>query len=289
MTTYWIEGGLGKHIMFTALLKLLEEKHGERVGIVCAYPDIFKNHPSVACAWDISELDKSKNFKMLTDNLIYSEPYKGNFYLTDRIHLLKHWCDELGVPYSPELMPHVEVPYDVEMEAKITAKQLGDFIIVQFTGGQPPLMYEKNMQYNLNEMIVQRNYPYPLAKNLVQKIREKYPTLNIVDFSLPNEYPQLQGTIRQYNHYMKYIALIQHAKTFIGIDSSLAHMAAAKNKPGIVLWGGTSFYKFGWKLHKNITNYNNITPFNPNDPSYIAIDYLKIIEELDKFMADSNK
>ena len=43
-----IEGGLGKNIAATSLLKTLKEKHPERkIVIVASYPEIFLNLPSV--------------------------------------------------------------------------------------------------------------------------------------------------------------------------------------------------------------------------------------------------
>ena len=44
---FHIEGGLGKHIMATALLKVIKKNHPkDTIHVVCAYPDVFKHNPA---------------------------------------------------------------------------------------------------------------------------------------------------------------------------------------------------------------------------------------------------
>lgn len=50
--------------------------------------------------------------------------------------------------------------------------------------------------------------------------------------------------------------LLKNAKTFIGIDSSLQHAAAAMGKKGIVIWKNTPVEVFGWDLHINLKSEN---------------------------------
>ena len=42
MNIYIVQGGIGKHVMFSSLIEKLVEKDGEKIIIVSAYPDLFK-------------------------------------------------------------------------------------------------------------------------------------------------------------------------------------------------------------------------------------------------------
>ena len=45
---FHVEGGLGKHIMSTAILKVISKKYPKnKIHVVCSYPDVFKHNPLV--------------------------------------------------------------------------------------------------------------------------------------------------------------------------------------------------------------------------------------------------
>jgi len=283
--TYNVEGGIGKHIMFTSLIPALVRKSGVgAINIVSPYPDVYVGIPGVQGVFTPDAVG-TEDLRRVTTDLIYSEPYKGNFSLYGDKHLLEYWANELGVEYSPDNLPQLPViPEDLTKHAESIAEELVDFILVQFTGGQSPVDFNpKESQYHTGLMHEQRNYPIPFVNVLLQKIHAKYPDLAIVDYSLPNEHPKFPHTTQLELPSIAYNILAKHAKAIICIDSSLCHMAAANNKPAIALYGGIPAWQFGWKIHTNLTNFKGkIQEFNPFDPYYISIDSNTIIAELDK-------
>jgi len=74
-----IEGGLGKNIAATALVKDVRERYKDRkLVMVVSYPEVFLNNPDI--------------------------------YIMRKKHLIENWCDLLGIKYSeqtPQIYPNV--------------------------------------------------------------------------------------------------------------------------------------------------------------------------------------
>jgi hypothetical protein len=281
--TYWVEGGLGKHVMFTSIIPdLVKSTKHKKINIISAYKDVFFNNELVENSWSFDDYHVSK--EKLQDNIKFIknyEPYKGTFSLRDDLHLVQDWADGMGSKYGGNL-PSMNPNDDMKEKAQSLAKAIKDdgkeIVIVQFSGGQPPIGFEPKSQYQNNPQQQQRNYPYVMARHLMQKLKAEYPNIHFVDFTLPNENPGFPEAERIEMPYVCYHELLKHSLTFISIDSSLAHMGAAANKKGIVIWGGTKSNKFGWGLHDNITNYHPDNKFNEFDPFYVAVDYNFIVD-----------
>ena len=102
-----------------------------------------------------------------------------------------------------------------------------------------------------------KDYPRHLAQELVNKIKDKYPDIAILNYSLPNEASyNLKNCVQIEAPFLFYVALLQYCKTFIAIDSSLQHFAANRHndKQGVILWGATDPKCLGYKKNINITN-----------------------------------
>ena len=283
LDTYWIEGGMGKHVMFTSLVPALVKKSKEgKINIVSAYHDVFLHNPHVANSWNIGDLQYHKEkIKKYVKKIHNYEPYKGDFSINHDLHLCQDWANHYGIEWDNQKdLPQLYIDEKLRKKTLATIKKkLGDkYIVVQFTGGQSPLAYDDNSKYEMNDLILKRNYPYQMARHFINIFKSQYPDYRIVDFSLPNEHPGLPGTIRIPAPYLAFYEIVNHAKTFVGIDSSLAHIAAAARKPGVVIWGGTRIAQFGWPLHTNVTNYDFKSPFNEHDPFYIAVDYYQLFK-----------
>jgi len=285
--TYWVEGGMGKHVMFTAIIPQLAKKSPSgKINMISAFYDVFFNNPYVANSWSIDEFNKFKHeFQPYITKIENYEPYKGTFALYYNKHLVKDWADHYGVEFDIQKdRPQIFLDEKLAKKMRNTLKKkVGEnYIVVQFTGGQPAIAYQDGTPYQINDLIMRRNYPFPMAKHFILKLRQKLPDLKIIDFSLPNEHPGLPGVIRIPAPYIAFYEVAKHAKTFVGIDSSFAHIAAAAGKPGIVLWGGTRMEQYGWPLHTNLTNYDGKSKFDENDPFYVAIDYDRLVEKVVK-------
>jgi len=289
MKTYAIDGGIGKQIMFTAMINELANNTKEgKINIVSPYSDIFIGHPKVKYVWD-NKLTGSPEMIENTSDFIFYEPYRSNFALDKEGHLFDFWCKGLNIDRNKiDKKPILNyMTDDIMNEIEKITSDIGDFIVVQFTGGQSPLDYSENSEYIQGDMHFQRNYPIAFAHKLVSKIKEKYPDLTIIDYSLPNEHPDIAGTVRIKLPYIGYPELLKRAKTYIGIDSSLLHLGAASGTNGIGLFGGIPHWQFGWDYTKPLTNFNGkVSEFDPFDPYYICVDTNRVLKELNKYIKE---
>ncbi len=237
------EGGIGKQIASTALVLELKKRY-EKVYVFSPYPDLF---------WGIA--DRSFTFEVPygyqdyfdnADDVFYPSPYRDNEFRKHNINLCKAYFRCCGFEYNGEMPKLILKSAEIELAKKIK-KDIGTFVLVQFHGGVSP--YNPNQPQSQPKII--KNFPMELAEKLTAKIKEKY-KCQVVNFHLPNE-NGVKGTLEINLPYRQWFALMQEAETFIGIDSTLQHAAAAIGKQGVVLWGGTDPKMYGYEMHKNIS------------------------------------
>ena len=163
-----------------------------------------------------------------------------------------------------------------------------DFIVIQFSGGQAPAGFNAANPYNSNDPT--RNYHPHLAQKVIDRIKEKYEDLKILNFSLPNE-PKYEGTeqpdlmpFAQWHEILK----LPNCKGFISVDSCLNHFARSAGRKGVVIWGGTRWPQFGYKQNININkwwkewdDWDNES-FESQDPRNIMVEPRVIVDNFDK-------
>lgn len=259
-----VEGGLGKHIIFTALTEDLKKKY-EKVVVASAYFDIMKACPFIDESHPYGQENLSELVYEKDCTIVAGNPYHNQRFIKKEIHILEAWAELLGIPYdkNKEYKPLISperLGDGVANDAKKVLKEIGGkFILVQFYGGQTPLA-NGDQPY---QEILKRNYHK--ADVLVQALKKKYPKFKIVNFSLKNE-PDIKGTIKLEVPYLLYIEVTKKAEKIVCIDSSLQHIAAAAEKNAIVLWGETRPEHFGWKLH-----YNMVVDDQKGSPYFVAL------------------
>jgi hypothetical protein len=255
LNTFRVENGLGKHIVFSALIPELFAKYG-KINIISAYNDVFMNNPMIENSWNIDFFEQNK--KELSNQikyLYYHEPYKGE-YSYSNIHILQSWCNAYELNYNNVGLPQIFLNDELKEIVANFKKEIGTkYFLTQFSGGQPALGFNPQMQYELNMLRVQRNYPVQMATILVNKLKKHFPDYKFIDFTLPNE-PSVYGTERIQMPYLCYIELIKDAKEVICIDSSLGHLSASCCKKAYILWNTLAEatpQKYGWDIHNNIS------------------------------------
>jgi len=99
------------------------------------------------------------------------------------------------------------------------------------------------------------NSVWPLVR--WQQLIMAFPKLTFIQLGLPDE-PLIPGAIdmRKNNSLRELIALLKHARCYVGMDTFWAHAAAAVNTPGVVLHGDGHPAVFGHDCHINL--YKNL-------------------------------
>ena len=249
LNTYIIEGGIGKCTAFTALIPKLKEKAGQPIQVLTPYIDCFAYNPDVKLAFDQQTININDPRIQESNNLLYCEPYKSNFQFGKQ-HLIESYCELFGIQFESKMVPKL---YTAHLEERannwLKQNQIIDYMLVQFTGGQSPVAFNPNNAYsNINPG---RIYPQYLAQQVINKIKEKNPTLTIIDCSLPNE-PSYFNTIKCPEHWAVIHEMMKNAQGFITIDSCLNHFSASTNTKGVVIWGSTRWMQFGYSHNKNL-------------------------------------
>lgn len=255
MNIYVIQGGIGKHVMFSSLIKKLSEKSDGKISIISAYPDLFKFHPNVVKSASFHEPGFYDEYIKDTDNdIIFHEVYYSN-YIKGKTHFIEELAKLNDVKYENDL-PDIYVDNFAIEETKRFLENFPKFIVTQFSGGQSPVNFQANQPF-FNQGGQLRDYPRDLAQGLIYKIKEKYPDYTILNYVLPNESTNnLDGTIQIEAPFLFYVGLLKYCDSYIGIDSSLQHFAANRynTKKGIVLWGSTSPKCLGYEKNINLSN-----------------------------------
>jgi ADP-heptose:LPS heptosyltransferase len=280
LNTYVVEGGVGKCTAFTALLPELRKK--SEVQIYTPYIDCFAGNPDVKLALE-QTLPIQDPRIMQSDNIYYCEPYKSNFQFGKQ-HIIESYCEHHGVKYSPSMKPKLYTEQHKESVDKwLKDKEIGKYILIQFSGGQPKWNYAENVQYqNINP---NRNYQPFLAQQVINMLQEEYKDTTIINCVLPNE-PHYQGTIRCDLHWAQIHELLKNAEGFVSIDSCLQHFSASVEKAGVVIWGSTRWTQFGYSHNKNLHfhmgNRWNESKFIDSDPRNNMVEPKLVIDNFKK-------
>lgn len=274
LDTYVVEGGIGKCVMFTALLPKLAERAGGPVQIVTPYIDVFRDNPLVKMCFDESSIPLDDPRILESDNIYYSEPYKSNFVKGDW-HLVETYCKLHGVEYDPSMRPKMYTDWVKQDTDKWLAdNNIKNYIMVQFTGGQTPIGWDQNNQYISSN--AGRNYHPYFSQSIVNALNEKFPDHTIIDASMPNE-PGYSGSIKCDKSYPVLHELLKNAKGFIGIDSCVQHFAASAGTSGVTIWGNTRWTQFGYMQNYNMSfhdkkKYNTYYKMDIADPRNLMVD-----------------
>jgi|TARA_R110002020_G_scaffold4517_1_gene19697 hypothetical protein len=243
-----IEGGVGKHLQFTALLDALTVEN--KLCLNSGYPELFILDKRVASSTTYilqPILDTTHKLFSNYNNIICKDPYKTNFLKGDR-HIIDYWAEMYNIE-NVEKIPNFVINEQREIFLQKEILKLGKFILVQFTGGQGVMVED----YNISNS--GRNYHD--GQELINLIKEALPDINIVVFGHSNEpAPLLNTTQSIFIDKLDFMILAKYCLSFISIDSCLQHICSNKsfNKKGIVLWGSSKANMFGYDKNINLVS-----------------------------------
>tara|TARA_R110000803_G_scaffold519_2_gene1770 strand:+ start:994 stop:1887 length:894 start_codon:yes stop_codon:yes gene_type:complete len=241
---WFINGGLGKNVAATALVKTIKKTYSDRkLIIVCSWPQIFLNNPNVNRVYSLNNIPHFYEDYIESKDVIIcnQEPYNQTGHVTKQQHLLKSWCELLNIEYSNQ---QPQLFYNYSEQKRYQPQPSNKPILLIHTSGGA---YNDEAKYNWT-----RDIPMELATAIVDKYS---PTHNIIQITRPNGYKLTHQAVKiidnvVLNHNL--FSLLQNTDKRILIDSCLQHAAAAMNLSSTVLWIGTSPTLFGYNQHNNI-------------------------------------
>lgn len=237
-----IEGGLGKNIAATSLIKDVKERYADRKLImVVSYPEIFLNNPNIhrvyrvgATSYFYDDYIKDK------DTIVFRhEPYFQSDHIMRKKHLIHNWCDLLDIPYKEQL-PQLH-PNAVQKMLQFNWQREKPVLVIQTNGGG----MASGFSYAWT-----RDMPYEIAVAIAERYRN---THHVIQVTRPNTnlIPNVEHVTQQLSNFEMFSILATSQKRVL-IDSFLQHAAAGMGLPSTVLWIGTSPINFGYRMHNNI-------------------------------------
>jgi hypothetical protein len=211
-----INGGLGKCIMATAVIRSYKQANPEsKVVVVSGYPEVFLNNPDVKRNFPFNTPYLWQDYYgKMPVKVFAQDPYLSNSWIKNNgKHLIDVWCEELGVPsiQKTPLLFFSSAEVD-ELQSMIqTDKPL---VVVQSTGGS-----------NASARSWTRNPSTNDWESILGKFLENSYVLHLAVPQTPvlkNVHQRLDNLDRR-----KAMCLIYYANSVIGIDSFGLHTRAA--------------------------------------------------------------
>ena len=238
---FQIDGGLGKSIMATAVVKVIRKRYkNAHIVVVTAYPDVFLNNPHINECFRVEQMNGAylKYVKDQDCKIFVEDPYRNSSFLTDKEHLLKTWCKIYGLSYNHE-QPEI---YLTEPEKDYYAPFYNTdkpIMAIQPNGGPAQQGYKYAWTRDIPEITV---------NSLIQHYKNDY---TIVHIKRQDQY-EYADTLAALDGYRSIAILISLSTKRLLMDSFGQHLAAAVGKKSTVCWIATKPKVFGYKLHDNI-------------------------------------
>jgi len=240
---FHIEGGLGKHIMATALLKVIKKHHPkDEIHVVCAYPDVFKHNPA---AFQVHQNGQHGAFyknhikgRESKTKIYFADPYTQSDYILEQDHLFNIWANQWGMKYEGET-PQIYLTKSEIDYFKPFYQTEKPILAIQPNGGPA------NLGYNYSWT---RDIPEPVVLKVIEEFKATHTIVHIKRED-QKKYPD---TLQALDGFRSIAILLQLSDKRLLIDSFAQHLAATSNLSSTVCWVTTKPEVFGYEMHTNI-------------------------------------
>ena len=238
------QGGLGKIIASTAVVKNIEKKYPDhKIIVLTPWPEVYLNNPRIHRVFKTGNTPYFYR-DYLEDResiVLQGEPYLNTNHLYGKNHLIQSWCELHNLPFDGNTKPEL---YFTVAEKSYYATNIIDnkpILVIQTSGGN----YNDEKLYSWT-----RDLPQQQAQLLVDNLSKDY---KIIQVTRKNGY-KLNNvqSIEEVGNKRTFISILLRSEKRLLIDSCLQHAAAAFDLPSTVCWVGTSPTVFGYDIHKNI-------------------------------------
>jgi hypothetical protein len=237
---FQIDGGIGKCIASTAVIKAIKKKYAnDNLIVVSGYPEVYLNNPHVYKSFQFGNInyfytDYIENKEV---SLFLHNPYLEVDYVQEKKHLIQIWCDMFGVPYNNETP-----------ELYLTSREL-DFYQSKYKSDKPLMMMQTNGGGNAD---LKYSFARDLPTSVVAKVIEHFSKdFNIVHVRRDDQISYANTTPIN-APFREIIALALLTTKRLLIDSFLQHACASMGLKSSVCWITNNPKVLGYELHDNI-------------------------------------
>ena len=244
---FHIEGGLGKNVAATSILKNVKQKYPDRkLVVVASFPEIFLNNPYIYRVyrvgltpyfWDTYIKDRDTI-------LLKKEPYSETNHILRKTPLIQTWHEMFDLPFDKETdLPELHMNVVQKFYSQQWKRDRPVMLLHTHGGpimeGQPLYAWTRDMSPILQQAIVEN---FSQQYHIIQVCKDPGQIINL---------PGVEHIHHQMSN-LELFSLLHGSAKRVLIDSSLQHAAAAYRLPSVVLWVGTFPEVFGYDMHKNI-------------------------------------
>jgi ADP-heptose:LPS heptosyltransferase len=277
-----VDGGIGKHIVSTAVIRAAKKQYPEKeIVVVSGYPDVYKFNPHVYRAYLIGNTPYIYEDYIKDAIVLKSQPYYHNEYISGTKHIVECWCEQLNLKFDG-VKPEIVLSSKEDKMGDMFRTQHGKpILLMQVTGGAPPQIVgcdcnDPNCEHKDKPRIMPapkmfiRNLPVQTAKNVSDELAANYKPILI---ALDTQASWMLNSGEQVEHISAPIrqlfAAIKHSNKLLFIDSFAQHAAAALGRKAVVLWGSTNPKTLGYDMHTNLSRNVCDTPHCDRPNSFL--------------------
>ena len=245
--TLVINGGIGKHICATTMLRFIKEQEPDaRLTVISGYPEVFLFNPRIyrnlhhMTSYVFDDYICGTDFRA-------GDPYMLKEYFMDEKHMsavypLAYRFNNMNTDIYPELFLNEEETLKAQ---QFISQARGPIITVQVTGGNQMMNPCKDPR-----ILTPRDMKQDAAQKIVDLCNAR--GFSVFQVALPQEY-KLRNVLCFNNlPFRAYMAMIPQIAGHIGIDSAMMHAVAAFRKPGLIFWNNTRLNNLGYPHMANV-------------------------------------
>ena len=240
---FHIDGGLGKHIAATAMVKVIKKKYKkDKLHVVCAYPDVFLNNPL------IEKVHNSSNYgsfyetyikgREKSTKVLYTDPYTTSDFILEQKSLLEIWSNIFDLKYEGET-PEIYLTQSEKEYYTPFYNMDKPILAIQPNGGPANQGFNYSWTRDIPEVVV-------------NKIVEHYSPTHAVVHIKREDQKTYANTLAALDGFRSIAILLQLSNKRLLIDSFVQHLSKALDLKSTVCWVTTKPEVFGYELHDNI-------------------------------------
>lgn len=240
-----IEGGIGKNVMATAVVRAISKSYPERkIVVVTAYPEVWECNPRIYRAISFSGTEYFYEDYVDGKETIFflQDPYRHTGCINRTRHLTDVWCEICGVEWDGPVPEMYFTRLESEFIQSYLSKDSRPILLIHPFGGA-----DTSSKYSWARDI----HPSTIGE-IVRELSGEYRIIQArrEDQILVDGAESLTTNARQ----LALCAL--HSDKRLLIDSYMQHACAALGLKSTVVWIGNSPTVFGYEENDNI-----IVPF----------------------------
>lgn len=236
-----IEGGIGKNIVATSVVRALSNKYPDRkIIIITSHIDIWMCNPRIH---KVLEFGKTSYFYQdyihnRNTILMLQDPYRCEDYIYNRKHLSQIWCEMYDVKWDGEKPELFFTNLEFDFLQNLIKKDRPIFLI-QSSGGSESQPHKYSWA---------RDIPPKIAQEIVDEMSKDYRVIQIrrKDQLGLNNCESLSLNPRQ----LSLSIMLSDKRLFI--DSFMQHASSAFGLESTVIWIANDPKVLGYQTNKNI-------------------------------------